>query len=124
MSNDPINRFYGMRLSEWIEMIPDDLDVDAVGLWHIIPGLRRSFGMTDEAAIEDATRQVLARLLARGARPVIGGGGWHVVTEYGDTPQAIIDAVIAEWKRKGVDPDVEDVWFALPRFYEKRKPGG
>lgn len=125
MSGEPIDCFYGLTLSEYMEAFLDDLDDDVVGLWHIIPGFRRAFGMTDEAAIEKYTRQVLAKLLARGAHAVIGcsdeGGYWRHAVHYGDTPQSIIDAVIAEWKEKGVDPDIEDVWFILPEHYDQRR---
>jgi hypothetical protein len=73
--------------------------------------------------LERAIRQALAGVLARGARPVVGcseDGSWRETTRYGDSPNDIINAVIAEWHRMGRDPDVGDVWFALPELYESR----
>jgi hypothetical protein len=38
---------------------------------------------------------------------------------YGDTPEQIAGAVIAEWLKPGADdPDVSAVWFATPEIYE------
>jgi len=46
------------------------------------------------------------------------GEHWTEVTRYGDTTPDIIDAVIAEWRALGRDPDVEDVWFARPEIFK------
>ena len=60
-------------------------------------------------------------LLERGARPVRSLGrmpGWQLDRSYGETPDQIADAVIAEWLASGAgDPDVEDLWFATPDRY-------
>jgi hypothetical protein len=115
-----------MPLSEWIRLVPGDLDGDAVGLWQVIPALRMAFGL-DDAEIERVTRQILAELMARGARPVVGvcppDARWNEVTRYGDSASAIIDGVMAEWHAMGRDPDVEDVWFALPELF-RHDPSG
>jgi hypothetical protein len=122
MTPEPIHSFFDMPLSEWISAIPNEFDTDAVGLWEIIPGLQKSFGLSD-AELELAIREILAGLLARGARPVFGcspqEGFWKEATRYGDNPAAIVDAIIEEWHRMGRDPDVGDVWFALPRLFRK-----
>jgi hypothetical protein len=100
--------------------VPNELPVDAVGLWQVIPALRSSFGL-DDAAIEHFARLIIADLLARGARPVVGsaapGEYWSEVESYGTTLQEIIDGVIGEWRAMGRDPDVGDVWFALPERF-------
>jgi hypothetical protein len=120
MSSEPIHSYFGTPLSEWLTTVPNELDIDAVGLWQIIPTLRNAFGLKD-AALERATREALAGLLARGACPVVGSaaqdGSWEEATRYGDNPAAIIDAVIEEWHRMGRDPDVGDVWFAQPWLF-------
>ena len=119
MNSEPTHSYFGTPLSEWISLIPNELEDDAVGLWQIIPTLRKAFGL-EGAELERAIREALAKLLARGARPIFGvkGRGWELATQYGDAPDAIIDAIIAEWHRMGRDPDFGDVWFALPSFYE------
>ncbi len=119
MNTEPVHRYFGTPLSNWIAAIPNGLEIDAVGLWQVIPALRLSFGL-DGKPLERAVRQALAGLLARGARPVVGSsarhGSWKRTNRYGDDPDAIIDAVMAEWHAMGRDPDVGDLWFALPRF--------
>jgi hypothetical protein len=122
MTSEPVDRYSGSPLSEWIATLPNEFEFDAVSLWEIIPGLRDSFGL-EGGALEHAIRQALAEVLARGARPVVGcseDGSWRETTRYGDSPNDIINAVIAEWHRMGRDPDVGDVWFALPALYESR----
>ena len=117
MTDEPVDRDFGTPLSEWIEVTPKELDIDAVGLWQIIPVLRLSFGLTGNT-LDDAIRRTLQGLLARGARPVRGSltrrNAWEEVSY--DGRNDIVEAVIDEWKEMGRDPDVEDVWFMLPGF--------
>jgi hypothetical protein len=91
MSSEPINRFCGTPLSEWIASLPDDLDDDAVGLWEIIPALQHDFGL-HQPELELAARRALAGILARGAQPVVGtpaqDGTWQQTARYGDSPDA------------------------------------
>ena len=60
-------------------------------------------------------------LLERGARPVQSSDRspfWVLDRSYGETPDEIADAVIAEWLAPGVgDPKVGAVWFATPDRY-------
>ena len=35
-------------MSEWIKMVANELPDDAVGLWQIVPGGRRDFGLDSE----------------------------------------------------------------------------
>lgn len=35
MTTEPVDRFFGVPMSEWIARLPNELDVDAVGLWQI-----------------------------------------------------------------------------------------
>ncbi len=85
MSEEPTDKYFGTPLSEWMSSIPNELPDDAVGLWQIIPALRRAFGL-DDPAIEHFARLIIADL---------------------------VDGVIGEWRAMGRDPDVGDVWFAL-----------
>lgn len=120
MSTQPTHAYFGTPLDEWMDCYPYELERDAVGLWQVIPSLRKDFGLTGNA-LESATRTVLIALLDRGAHPIIGSiqhpGTWERITRYGETPAEIVDAVIAEWHASGRDPDVGDVWFGLPDFY-------
>jgi hypothetical protein len=112
-------KFSGMTLGKWIECLPNDLAVDAVALFHVIVGLRRSFDL-DSEALDEAVRETLEGLMATGARPIQGhsddGGYWTRVTRFGDDPAGIVDGVIAEWHAAGKDPDIGDIWFASPAY--------
>lgn len=83
MSTEPAHRYFGTPLSNWIAAVPNELEIDAVDLWQIIPALRLSFSLEGEA-LERAVRQALAALLVRGARPVVGvsarDGSWKKPT--------------------------------------------
>lgn len=123
MSHEPSHIFFGTPLTKWIEAIPNELEVDAIGLWQIIPTMRKGFGLDGEM-LENAIRSSILGVLARGAKPVVGSrlkhGSWEIVGRYGDTADMIVDAIISEWRSSGRDPDVGDIWFALPRFYESK----
>jgi hypothetical protein len=121
MSSQPVHSFFGTPLDEWIECTPNELEFDAIGLWQIIPDLRKSFGLSGDA-LEHATREVLTKILDRGAHPIVGSfdkpGTWERVTKYGENSIDIVNAIVAEWCTIDRNPDVEDVWFGLPRFYD------
>jgi hypothetical protein len=111
------DKLSGWTVAEWLKAVPNELSRDAVGLWQIIPLGRHDFGLTGSDLIE-FTRRALLALLHRGARPVRGASNperWIPVSEYGDDPEQIADAVIAEWLSSGAgDPDMTGLWFATP----------
>ncbi len=115
--NEPVHRFFGHSIAESIEKTPNELEIDAVGLWQIIPQGRWDFGLSGEA-LEDFTKRHIVALIKKGAIPVRsvrkGEKFWEPQLQYGTSPEEIADRVIAEWKSSGVDPDVSGVWFALP----------
>src|SRR5258708_34332219 len=120
MKKELRDKFYGQTAEEWIEKIPGELPVDAVGLWQIVSFGREGFGLSGEELIT-VVRQGIAALLAKGAVPVVGAmDGIHVWTpvNYGDTAEEIAEAIITEWRDSGREPDVGDVWFALPHILE------
>jgi hypothetical protein len=111
------DKFSGWTVAEWLEAMPNELPRDAVGLWQIVPLNRHDFGLNDPDLIE-FTRRALLAILHRGARPVRGANNperWVPILEYGDDPERIADAVIAEWLASGAgDPDMAGLWFATP----------
>jgi hypothetical protein len=116
MKNELRDKFYGQTVEEWIEKLPGELPIDAVGLWQITSFGRGGFDLSGEQLV-DAVRRSIAALLAKGAVPVVGAmDGIHVWTSvnYGDTADEIAEAIITEWRGSGRDPDAGDVWFALP----------
>ncbi|WP_315925313.1 hypothetical protein [Mesorhizobium sp. SP-1A] len=95
--------------------MPNELAIDAVGLWQIIPYGRHDFGFNGQD-LEAFTAEALSNLLARGAVPITGQDGkWVIEHRYGTANQEIITNVIDKWLAPGApDPDVESVWFGLP----------
>jgi hypothetical protein len=101
-----------------MEQVANELPVDAVGLWQIVPDGRIGFGLEGQALADYVRRQVLV-LLARGAVPVTGGRSqgheWIVQRQYGTRPEEIADNVVREWLANGANEDDEfRIWFALP----------
>ena len=112
------HKLYGHTLAEHIETVADELPIDAVGLWQIVPAGRSGFGLDGPDLVEFVSRCILA-LLKHGAKPVQGGGGtkyhWIYQPQYGETDAEILDAVMKEWLASGSsDCDPGGLWFALP----------
>ena len=99
-------------------MVPNELEVDAVGLWQIVPCFKRDFGLQG-AELERYVRQCISLLLERGAVPVWGNDnkdGWQIWTGLSSHPGPTLEKVIEYWHALGRDPDLGDIWFALPEF--------
>ncbi|AGK58099.1 integron gene cassette protein [Hyphomicrobium denitrificans 1NES1] len=62
MSNEPKHRRTGETLSEVISQYPGELDLDAVGIWQIVPGGRANFGLSGNALTDYVRRAILALL--------------------------------------------------------------
>ena len=117
------DKFFGQTVQEYIEKVPGELAVDAVGLWQIVPMGRDGFGFSGDDLTE-FVRRCLLSLLKEGANPVVGGGGteydWILQPQYGEEDGQIADAVIREWLSSGAgDTDPGGLWFALPSPYVK-----
>jgi hypothetical protein len=124
MNKQRRDKFYGQTVEEWIEKIPGELPIDAVGLWQIVSFGREGFELSGEELV-DAVRRSVAALLAKGAVPVVGAmDGIRVWTpvKYGDTADETTEAIIIEWRNSGRDPDVGDVWFAVPHILGATRP--
>ncbi|MGO4571547.1 hypothetical protein [Microvirga sp. 2TAF3] len=111
-------------MSEHIKSVADELPIDAVGMWQIVPGGRHGFKLEGEA-LTDFVRRCIAELLSRSAVPVVGGGDtgyfWIEQKQYGSKPQDIIDNVVREWLANGAkDEDPGGLWFALPEMCKTR----
>ena len=117
MVRDPVDERFGISASEWIALAPNELPIDAVGLWQIVDPLRHTYGMSGED-LSFYVRNCLLLLFSHGAIPVIGDvdgqNDWVAKDGYGGTPEGMAESIIAEWIASGRDPDFGDVWFALP----------
>ncbi len=127
MTEEPRHRRFGDTMSDYIVQVANELPIDAVGMWQIVPGGRHDFDLEGEA-LTDYVRRCIAEILSRGAIPVIGGGGtdyyWVPQPQYGSKPDEIIENVIREWLANGAqDEDPGGLWFALPEKTTVRKRG-
>ncbi|MGZ3304603.1 MAG: hypothetical protein ACXU8U_01980 [Asticcacaulis sp.] len=112
MMPEPKHKLFGIPLSEWIEKIPNELELDAVGLWQIIPTFKEEFGL-EGANLQVALSQAIAALMLRGAVPV-DGVTWSRKENYGTTPLEIAANVMKEIEARKITPDLEGLWFAIP----------
>ena len=118
MKLDTRHKIYGHTIAEHIETVSGELDVDAVGLWQIVPAGREGFRL-ENAELTEFVRQCILALLASGAKPVKGGGGtrfdWILQTHYGESDLEIANSIVGEWLEIGAgDVSPGGVWFALP----------
>ena len=119
MTSEPVDNVYGMTMTEWISLVPNELAQDAVGLWQIVPAGILRFGLSG-GELEDYVRRNIEALLNAGAVPVVGSiksdYEWIRQTQLGISREEIVAAVIAEWHRVGNDPGelAGSIWFARP----------
>ena len=114
MTKEPINKYFGTPMSEWIDRVPNELDVDAVGLWQIIPVGIEDFGLVGEH-LEDFSRRCILALLQRGAIPVRPASTsdkcWEPETAYRGSHEEIANQIIEEWNAGKLIPDHDGLWF-------------
>ena len=118
MTEEPRDKRFGIPMSEYIVQVANELPIDAVGMWQIVPGGRYDFDLGGDA-LTHFVRRCVAELLSRGAVPVIGGGQseheWIVQRQYGSRPEEIVENVLREWLANGAqDEDPDGLWFARP----------
>jgi hypothetical protein len=115
-ASEPQHRCFGTLLSEWLSHIPNELQRDAVGLWQISPVLTHDFGLTG-SDLEHSLRLAIHGLLYAGALPVQGAtsqGSWALREDLLAPGEAGVDCVVQYWHALGREPDVGDLWLALP----------
>lgn len=115
MNKEPIDKYFGVPLEEWVSRIPNELEFDAVGFWQIVPVGRDSFGLK-ESDLDNFVRKSVIALVKKGARPVRPakqkGKFWEVDLSYGMGAEEIAENVIAEWHQQAKDPDEDGLWFS------------
>lgn len=111
-----LDKYFGTSLDEWIERTPNELEVDAVGMWQIVPVGMDSFGLSGEG-LEDFVRRSVIALINRGAKPVRPssqkGICWEKQPQYGNFPDEIAENVLSEWISSEEEPNENGLWFAL-----------
>jgi hypothetical protein len=71
MSGELRDKFYGSTIEERLSQVPNELAIDAIGLWQIVSFGRQGFDLSGEPLTDYVRRHILA-LLGKGAKPVIG----------------------------------------------------
>lgn len=107
-------------LSDVIAHIPDELAIDAVSIWHIVPIGQGSFGLSGSELVSFMRRAIIA-LLDAGAVPVRAvpdsGYEWVRQKQYGEERDQIAEAVLDEWKTvpdNTIAQITQCPWFARP----------
>jgi|ERR1043165_7511664 len=121
MSNEPRHIGHGTPMSEWIALMPGDLNDLPLGMWQIIDDGHRGFGL-EGPALADFIRRSIHALMDAGAKPVCGAGKpnvWVLQTQYGSNKHEVAEAVIQEWLRQGAPTPKPwtGLWFGLPWSY-------
>lgn len=120
MSEREKRRWSSDEISTEIALFPNELDHDAVGLWHIVGAAEGRFNLSGDARTE-FVRQVVDAILEAGGVPVRGATGgeyeWILQRHYGSRREEIVSAIISEWHALPDDPTIlagQGVWFARP----------
>ena len=120
MNDSPRHLRFGIPLEECIAAFPAELPRDAVGLWQISNSLRRGFELSD-AVLQISIRKSVEALLDAGAVPVFGSSAdrnWHLAEGFDGPNEVVADKVMKYLAALGREPDVGDLWLALPCFVE------
>ena len=116
MTREPVDKYFGTPMSEWIAKVPNELEADAVGFWQIISTGRDSFKLSGKG-LENFARRCIIALIERGSVPILPAKAehefWKKQDQYGNSPSEIADSIIKEWKELGRDPDQDGIWFSL-----------
>lgn len=99
----------------WQDRLLDMLRSDAVHLCQIVGAARDEFALEGRDVVE-FTRRAVAAVLDAGGMPVktAADASWVADTKYGRTKANMVDNIVDEWLALGRDPDLGDLWFALP----------
>jgi hypothetical protein len=110
------SKFSNQTVRSWLKKMPNELEIDAIGLWQIIPAGVHNFGLSGNE-LEEFTQRAIIAILERGGLPAIGynsadGGGWKRAIEYGETNSEIVRNIVQKWLYEiGRKPEVDDIWF-------------
>ena len=112
MSHEIKDKYFGVPLSEWIKNIPNELEVDAVGLWQIVASGKDGFGLKGKN-LTNFLAQAILGLLEKGAKPVRSiNGNWVIQNQYGNQNHLIISRILNELEQ-GAEPDEDGIWFSI-----------
>lgn len=101
MNSEPRHRRTNETISEALSNYSVELDIDAIGIWHIVPRGQDNFGL-EGAALTNYVRLAITAILDAGGVPVRhvpeSGYEWVLQKQYGSTRDEIVDAIVKEWE--------------------------
>ena len=112
-----LHREFGIPLEEWIEKIPNELEMDCVGLWQLTGAFERGFGL-EGPDLELAMKSAVEGLLGRGALPVVSPyleGALMAREDLMSDGRGDVQKIIVHWRSLDHSPSFEDIWFDVPR---------
>jgi hypothetical protein len=116
MSSEPVHKYFGTPISEWIRCIPNELSIDAVGLWQIIPVGIEDFSL-ENSELEEFCKDCIVALVNSGAKPVVASDQeskyWQHQPQYGNQATEIACAIIKAWKKSPELATHGGIWFDL-----------
>ncbi|WP_431286655.1 hypothetical protein [Roseateles chitinivorans] len=111
----------GLSDAEWMQRSLDGARSDPIGMWQMVRAGREGFGLSG-APLEDFVQRFITEMITGGAEPIVGDDaaefGWISADRPGGSPKETAEALVEEWTRSGVDPDVDGVWFAFPQVWK------
>ncbi|PZR36846.1 hypothetical protein [Caulobacter segnis] len=115
---EPFHRSFGYSIQDSIDGLLNELEIDAVGMWQIVPKGRVDFGL-EGSELADFVRRHVSALVYAGALPQMikfcdGQKQWVPDPKYGTDREGIIERVMNEWLADPIDPDVGGLWFQTP----------
>ncbi|MEJ2632818.1 MAG: hypothetical protein P8015_16685 [Acidihalobacter sp.] len=108
----PKHREFGTPITEWVEMIPNELEADAVGLWQLVPCFSADFGLSGRE-LEKYLHLAIEALIKRGAVPVEAPDTGLVRQDLLSNGVPDVEKVMQYLASLGREPTVNDVWFEL-----------
>jgi len=109
-----------MSDTEWIQRSLGAARSDPVGMWQMVRVGRDGFGLSG-SALESFVRRFIEEMVSGGTEPIVGDrstlSGWNRASVAHFAPNQVADILVDEWRKSGIDPDVDGVWFAYPSVW-------
>ena len=116
MTQEPVDKYLGIPMSQWIAMLPHELGHDCVFFFQIIPVGRDSFGLQGAELVDLARRSFLV-LLDKGGKLCLGNvvdPKWAKIVQSNASNEEIVELIIDAWQNSAVEPDWYELWFDRP----------
>ena len=114
MKSVPLHNSFMVPVDECIDRIPNELAVDAVGLWQIVPTFSKDFGLSG-SDLRYYTKRAIEALISRGAVPVEFPDSNEARDDLMKNGKVDVDRIMEYLDSLGREPTVDDIWLELPQ---------